>query len=224
MSRSCTEAVASDWNVWKRQYDESAGIVNGLTVAVPAATIESGSAVLKAHAGSPLTWLTNCVAACRPRIEYVRSPLYPDFVVYVTEPFVPEPESSVGAWNFPGLTTTGILTTWPWSPVQTMKPFEYAFSAAVVRRNVTVHGVTERGAAVNDVTDGVTDKPGRPVVENVYVSLVEPTLVAERANVCEPARSPIAIDAEFRSEASIAVTAGSLYSFWTLRNASQSFR
>jgi len=85
-----------------------------------------------------------------------------------------------------------------------MKPFEYAFSAAVVRRNVTVQGVTEPGAAVNDVTDGVTDRPGRPVVENVYVSLFEPTLVAERETVCEPARSPIAMDAEFRSDASIA--------------------
>src|SRR6266542_4408078 len=77
-------------------------------------------------------------------------------------------------------------------------------TACSVQRKLTVHGVTERGAAMNDVTDGVTDKPGRPVVENVYVSLVEPTLVAERATVCEPARS--------------------LYSFWTLRNASQSFR
>src|SRR5712691_7542286 len=122
--------------------------------------------------------------------------------------------------------TTGILTTWPLFPIHKMKPFVYASRGAVVLRNVTVQGVTEPGAAVKDVTDGVTVRPARPVYENVYVSDCEPTLVAERETVCEPARSPIAIDAEFRSEASIGVIDGKLaqHSFWPFRNASQSFR
>ena len=75
---------------------------------------------------------------------------------------------------------------------------------AVTEVNVTVHDVFEPGVAVNDVTDGVTWIPGRPVVENVYVSDFEPTLSAVRLTVCAPGRSPIAIDAELRSEASIA--------------------
>jgi hypothetical protein len=50
--------------------------VNVLTVAVPAATIESGLAVLKLQAGSPLTRLSNFVAAWRPRIDgYVSVPV-----------------------------------------------------------------------------------------------------------------------------------------------------
>src|SRR4051812_26661759 len=119
--------------------------------------------------------------------------------------------------------TTGIFTIWPLSPVHTTKPFEYAFSGAVVRRNVTVHGVAEPGAAVNDDTDGVTVRPGRPVLENAYVSDCEPTLVAVRETVCEPARSPTAIDAEFRFDASSDGPAPEKRP-WPLRNASQSFR
>src|SRR5215203_2268514 len=165
--------------------------------------MSSGFAVSNSHAASPLTVLSNFVAGSRPRIEYCRFPSYPDFVLKVTELSVPVPETSVGAWNFTGWIATGILTTWPWPPVQTMKPFEYVLSGAVVRRNVTVHGVTDPGAAVNEVSDGVTVRPDRPSVENVYVSELEPTLVAERETVCEPARSPIAIDATFRSDASI---------------------
>src|SRR5215218_5128705 len=183
--------------------------------------MSSGFAVSNSHAASPLTVFSNFVAGSRPRIVYCRFPLYPDFVLNVTELSVPEPDTSVGAWNFTGWIATGIFTTWPWSPVHTMKPLEYVPSGAVVRRNVTVHGVANPGAAVNDVTDGVTKRPGRPVVENVYVSVADPTLVAVRETVCDPARSPIAIDGRLRSDASIAGP-GPLYSFWPLRNASQS--
>ena len=59
---------------------------------------------------------------------------------------------------------------------------------------------------MNEVTDGVAWIPGRPVVENVYFSDFEPTLVAVRLTVCAPAMSPIAIDAELRSDASSGVT------------------
>ena len=79
-----------------------------------------------------------------------------------------------------GRIATAIRTLWPLSPVQTMKPFEYVSSGVPVFRNVTVHGVLEPGAAVNDVTDGVAWIPARPSVENVYVSDFEPTLVAVR--------------------------------------------
>jgi hypothetical protein len=85
----------------------------------------------------------------------------------VSVPVVPVPDASAGAWNLTGRITTGMRTTWPLSPVQTMKPFEYVSSGVPVFRNVTVHVVLEPGAAVNDVTDGVAWIPGRPVVENV---------------------------------------------------------
>src|SRR5437870_869044 len=107
-----------------------------------------------------------------------------------------------------------------------MKPFWYEPSGAVVRKNVTVQGVTEPGAAVNDVADGVTLRPPRPVYENVYVSDTLPTLVADRGTVCEPAMSPIAIDAWFRSLASSFGIDGmdEQQRPWPFRNASQSFR
>jgi hypothetical protein len=93
-----------------------------------------------------------------------------------------------------------------------MKPFEYVFSGVPVFRNRTVHGVLEPGAAVNDVTDGVAEMPGSPVVENVYVSDLEPTLSAVRLTVWAPGMSPIAMDAEFRFDASIAGS-GPVYRF-----------
>src|SRR5215203_1877079 len=57
MSRSWIGELESAWNVWNRMYLAFAGVVNSLTVAVPAATLESGFAVSNPHAGSPLTWL-----------------------------------------------------------------------------------------------------------------------------------------------------------------------
>ena len=70
--------------------------------------------------------------------------------------------TSAGAASATGRMTTGMRTTWPLSPVQVMKPVVYAFSAAVVRVNVTVQFVVDPGAAVNDVADGVTVIPARP--------------------------------------------------------------
>ena len=116
---------------------------------------------------------------------------------------MPVPDTSAGAWNLTGRIATAIRTLWPLSPVQTMKPFEYVSSGVPVFRNVTVHGVLEPGAAVNEVTDGVAWIPARPSVENVYFSDFEPTLFAVRLTVWAPAMSPIAIDAELRSDASI---------------------
>ena len=55
------------------------------------------------------------------------------------------PFASAGAWNFTGRIATGIFTTWPWLPVQMMKPFEYEFSGVPVFRNRTVHGVLGPG-------------------------------------------------------------------------------
>ena len=52
-----------------------AGVVNVFTVALPAVTFASGLAWLNTHAGSPLTVLSNFVAAWRPLIEYVRLPV-----------------------------------------------------------------------------------------------------------------------------------------------------
>jgi hypothetical protein len=58
--------------------------------------------------------LSNFVAACGPRIDgYVSGPVYPDFVLWVNEPVVPEPLTSRGAANCTGWITTGIFTTWP---------------------------------------------------------------------------------------------------------------
>src|SRR5215208_2420077 len=120
--------------------------------------MSSGFAVSNSHAASPLTVLSNFVAGSRPRIEYCRFPLYPDFVLKVTELSVPEPETSVGAWNFTGWIATGIFTTWPWSPVRTLEPLEYVLGGAVVRRNVTVHGVAVPGAAFFFDATGATER------------------------------------------------------------------
>ncbi len=51
MSRSCTDALESLWNVWKRMKRAFAGVVNESTVAVPAVTDASGLAVSNVHAG-----------------------------------------------------------------------------------------------------------------------------------------------------------------------------
>ncbi len=93
-----------------------------------------------------------------------------------------------------------------------------------MRRNVTPNCVCEPGAAVNEATDGVTVMPVSPLTENVYVSEAEPTLLAVRVTVCEPARSPIAIDATFRSLASSDGIDADVaqHSFWPFRKASQS--
>ena len=45
--------------------------------------------------------------------------------------------------------------------------------------------------------------PVRPLTAALYVSVCEPTFVTVRVTVCDPARSPIAIDAWLRSLGSI---------------------
>src|SRR5262245_58831955 len=70
---------------------------------------------------------------------------------------------------------------------------------AVVRVKVTVNDLLcpRRSVSVDGWT--LTLKPGRPVVVAVYVAEPGPTFVTVRVTVCEPARSPIVIDARFRS-------------------------
>ena len=78
MSRSCTVAPESDWNVWKRISFASAGVVKLSTVAVPFATDASGFVVSNVQAESPLTVWSNLVAACRPIVEKPSVPAKPD--------------------------------------------------------------------------------------------------------------------------------------------------
>src|ERR687897_3393127 len=165
------------------------------------------------------------VAGARPRTVAFNVPVYPDFAVHVSAA-LPFPDTSAGAAMATGRITTGIRTTWPLSPVQVTKPCWYTPIGADVRRNVTLNCVDEPGAAANEATDGVAVMPVRPLTANEYVSDCEPTLFAVRVTVCEPARSPIAIDAWFRSLASSDGTAADVaqHSFWPLRNASQSLK
>ena len=93
MSRSWADAEASDWNVWNRIMLVSAGVTNEFTVALLAATFESGLAVLKLQAGSVPIELSNFVAAWRPSVAYDNVPVKPDLVSYVIEPVPPVPGS-----------------------------------------------------------------------------------------------------------------------------------
>jgi hypothetical protein len=71
--------------------------------------------------------------------------------------------------------------------------------AAVVRVKVTVNDFVSPGFRVSELGTTVALMPLRPVVEAVYVAAVLPTFVTRRVTVWLPARSPIAIDATFRS-------------------------
>src|SRR4051812_43662240 len=106
-----------------------------------------------------------------------------------------------------------MLTTWPWLPVKTMKPFWFALCAAeAFRVDVTLQDWVAPGAVVN-AAGSAASRPSRPTTDGVYASDFEPTLVALRETVCDPAMSPIAIDAELRFDPSIAGS-GPVYRPW----------
>ena len=217
-SAACpTKIVGLGPPLWRNRYT-SRSVPDGVTKSssmpvrsrlCPAGTVKVFENVPVATAGSNV-WSGSCatlasvsIPATSPRAAKLSGPgAKPVLTEYEMPPA--SPVTSAGAATATGRMATGMRTTWPLSPVHLIEPvWNVPRAAAAVRVNVTDHGMDAFGLIAKVGVDGVTVIPVSPSTEKVYVSDCEPTLFAVLVTACDPARSPIEIEARLRLLGSI---------------------